>query len=288
MKSIIISDIYSKFESIIPFALHFSKQLWDKTTVIHAVDPRKHQAVSSAYADSQTFEVGRKLTHDEILGREIHEAHHKLDDLLSREASRLNFPMRVNVKVLDSTLGDLLEIEAGNYPDALIIVSSEPDGHIFEHFAEVLELAGNFKNLVLVIPPGLKFTESRKTFVFYDFNSYAYHSVLPVMDLLMPLKPALTVADVDAEGKYLEMEMQRQAWQEVVKKLIEPGVRLSSTILTGKDHARTVAGYAQRNGYSLAALPHCNGKGGPGKKYSQKTILQLIGEIGIPVLLYPC
>ncbi len=288
MKSIIISDIHSNFESIIPYALHFSKHFWDRATLIHPVDPRKQQAVSSAYADSQTFEVGRKLTHDEILERETHRTRLELNHLLSHEASRLNFPMRVDVRVEDTSLDAMLSKEAAGIPDALIMVSSKPDGHVLEQFSEFLDVAGHYKNLVLVIPPGLTYSPPRKTFVLYDYSSFAYHSVMPVMELLHPLNPSVNVADVDSEGNYLELELQSEAWREVVKKLIEPGVSLSTSILSGKDHAQTIAGFVQRNNYSLAALPGCAGNTGNNKKYTARTILRLIANTGIPVLLYPC
>ena len=91
MKTILISDVGSKTKVIIPYSLNFTKFIDDTINIIHVVDPRKQQGVAGAYADSQSFQIGRKLTQKEIIEREKHQARINLDNLLSKEASKVKF-----------------------------------------------------------------------------------------------------------------------------------------------------------------------------------------------------
>lgn len=104
MNTLLISDIKGQQESIIPFALNFCKLISNRVRIIHPMDPQKHPAVSSSFADSQSFEVAEKLTHEQIIKREINEIETMIDKLLSHEASRLNFPLRFSTSVTENTL----------------------------------------------------------------------------------------------------------------------------------------------------------------------------------------
>lgn len=55
MKTIIISDIEGKSESIIPYGLHIRKHTRSEADILHIIDPRKQQGTGSSYADSKSI-----------------------------------------------------------------------------------------------------------------------------------------------------------------------------------------------------------------------------------------
>jgi hypothetical protein len=282
MKTIIISDIRNKEESIFPYALNFTKHLQPKATVLHVVDPRKQHAVSSAYADSQTFEVGEKLSHEETIEREIQQARQELEEQLSYEASRLNFPLRTNVVVKKNTLEKQLQEEGGRNGKTLIIVSSKPDGGIIESFDEFMESTLRLKLLTLVVPPGMEFNMPSRAFALFDFEKSRESSLMSVVRLLKPFNLKVNVGDMDRDGKYIELEIKSTAWEKVVNKYFHPKGGISTNILSGKDQTASVIDFIRRNNYPLVLLPVGESRG----KYSNALIRRLIDELDLPILLY--
>lgn len=63
--------------------------------IVHAIDSRSYHRMLSSYADSQTITPGNKLSHDEIMRREKKSAQKALDKMLSKEASKLNYPLKM-------------------------------------------------------------------------------------------------------------------------------------------------------------------------------------------------
>lgn len=170
MQTILISDIDTKKDSIIPYGLNFIKFIDDRVKIIHLIDSRSHQAVSSAFADSQSFEVSNKLSFSEIIEREKHQAKLALDKLLSREASRLNFPLKVNTIIEENSIEKLLSSENENGEKRLIISSSQFKGTIIDDIDEFLSINRKFNFMSLVIPPGHHFKFPEKVFVYHDFK----------------------------------------------------------------------------------------------------------------------
>ncbi len=71
MKIIIISNIRSKSESIIPYGLKLARYLESEVDIIHVIDSRTEPVLPSSYADSQTFALGgEKFTYADTLNRE--------------------------------------------------------------------------------------------------------------------------------------------------------------------------------------------------------------------------
>lgn len=282
MQTIIISDIHNKEESILPYALNFTKHLYPKTTILHVVDPRKQHAVSSAYADSQTFEVGEKLSHEDTIERELKQTRQALDELLSYEASRLNFPLRTNVVVKENTLEKQLQEEGGRYGNTLVLVSSKPDGEIVENFDAFLETVKRLKLLTLIVPAGMEFSNPSKAFTLFDFDKGRETGLMSVLSLLKPFNLKVNVGDMDRDGKYVELEIKSTAWEEVMKKYFQPEGGISTNILSGKDQSKSLIDFIRRNNYHLVLLPVGEAKG----KFSNNLIRRLIDELDLPILLY--
>ncbi len=92
----IISDIEGKADSIIPYGLRLGKHTETEVDIIHIIDPRNKQGATSPFADSKSITPGRVMPHDYILAREQNRASKAIEKLLSGEASRLNYPLKID------------------------------------------------------------------------------------------------------------------------------------------------------------------------------------------------
>lgn len=157
MKVFIISDIKSKAESIIPYGLRLATCLEAEVEIIHIIDSRMQQGVSSNYGDSGTVTPANKLSHDEIIEREKGTAGKELDDFLSREKSRLNYPLKVNVCIELNSIENKITEDLNNDPSAIMVVNKEADDYIFLSQKEIIDVCKDFKGLSLIVPPGTEF-----------------------------------------------------------------------------------------------------------------------------------
>jgi hypothetical protein len=278
-----------KQETVLPYALNFTKHISNNISIIHVVDPQKQPAISSAYADSQSFEIAEKLSHDEIIDREKHAAGVLLDRLLSKEASRLNYPLRVNTIIETDSLENKLSDELDQDELSLFIISSELGGTILHDLDEFLEITKCFNNLSLIIPPGHQFSIPEKVFILYDFESPIHDSIFKVMDSLKVFKPLVNVADVIEERndvKYIEMEIKSTAWQQLASEYAGPDIRLATNILTGKQYTEAVLNFIKRNNYNLVAIPKNIKEPANPNIFSKHVSKQLINQLEVPVMLY--
>jgi len=164
MKTIIISDLESRKESILPYALNFAKYISNEVDIIHPIDSRVFHAVSSEYANSQRMGAGDSLSNEAIMKRDIHKAETAMDRMISSEVSRLNYPLRVNGIVRESTLEDLVTGSFGDEEYKLLITAAEPDGKIVDDLDEVIRISGLVNALALVVPKKQRFHEPKKAF----------------------------------------------------------------------------------------------------------------------------
>jgi hypothetical protein len=286
MKTILISDVGGKQETIIPYALNLTKHIDNTIDIVHVFDPRVQQGVSSAYADSQSFQVGEKLSHNKIIEREVSQTRLILDKLLSIEASKLNFPLRVNTIVEENSIENLLLTLIRVDEPSIIISSSVLEGTILTDLDESLELAKIFNNLSLIITPGSKFSVPKKILILYDFELGINDGIFKVLDYLKPLKPHIDVVDVAEKDKYPEMVKKSEAWKQVANNYMNASLPISTNILTGNQQAEVLSRFILKNNYDLVAIPK-HMKASPGiNVFSRDLSKQLVESLDIPVILY--
>jgi hypothetical protein len=286
MKTILISDVGAKKESIIPYGLNFTKHIHDSINIIHVVDPRQQHANSSAYADSQSFEVGRKLSHSEVFEREKHQARLKLDKMLSKEASKLNFPLRVNTIVEQNNIKNSLSKEVGIDEPSVIISNSAFNGTNFYDFDDFLESTRTFNNLLLIVPPGYKFSIPKKILIQYDFDLGQIEGIYKVMETLKPFKSHLTVADVACANKYVELESKSTAWKQMAKDHIGEDLRITTNILNSKNYELAFLDFIRSNNYELAAFNKNTKLSSGFGFYSRNIAKHMVDKLNIPVIIY--
>jgi hypothetical protein len=115
------------------------------------------QGVSSNYGDSGTVTPANKLSHEEIIEREKVFAGKELDDFLSREKSKLNYPLKVDVCIELNSIENKVTEDLNNDPSAIMLVSKEADDYIFLSQNEIIDVCKDFKGLSLIVPSGMQF-----------------------------------------------------------------------------------------------------------------------------------
>jgi len=162
MKIIIISDIKGECESVITYGLHLAKSLESEVDIVHIIDPRSLQGIESTYSDSQTVSPGNKLSNTEIIEREKKYAEIELDKLLSSEASRLNYPLKIETFIEEGSIEKLIShrIEPAN--KAILLMNSVPDNFVFSSKKEILDIVYRLNTSSLLVSPGYKYKEFKK------------------------------------------------------------------------------------------------------------------------------
>ncbi|MEL7587922.1 MAG: hypothetical protein AAGU19_14535 [Prolixibacteraceae bacterium] len=170
MKVILISDIKGKSESIIPYGLRLARSLEAETDLIHILDRRVVQSFPTPYADSHTVAPGEKFSHDELVNKEKGEISEAIGNLLTREISKLNYPLKINVYVKDGSLINWLAGEDGSTGDTILLVNKNPDGQIFVSEGDLIDCCKIFNGVTLFIPPGLEFREYENMLLPADYT----------------------------------------------------------------------------------------------------------------------
>jgi len=286
MKTILISDIGGKHLTIIPYALNLTKLTDNKIDIVHAVDPRIQHGVSSAYSDSQSFQVGDKLSHTEIIEIVISQTKKTLDKLLSIEASKLNFPLRVNTIVEESSIENLLRSLVKVDEPSIFISSSVLEGTILHNIDESLELAKKFDNLSLIITPESKISKPKKILIQFDFQLGINNGVFKVLDYLKPLVTQIEVIDTATKGKYPELAAKSEEWKLVANEYMKSSIPITTNILIGNQNAEELSRYIQSNNYDLIAIPKQMKASSGINIFSRDLSKQLIDVLDIPVILY--
>jgi len=241
----IISDIKSKTQSILPFGLQMAKYLHAEVDIIHIVDVRSHQGVPSRYSDSQSLTPGPKLTFDKIVEREIQEANNMLEKVLSREASRLNYPLKINKVVKEGRIIEEVKESVESASQSIVLISEKADGYIFHSRNEIIELMESIDAMSLLVPPKINFQVFKEITLITDFsNKFGLSSFTQTSSLLHKLNPRITAVDVASPRRYLEKQVKGNQWSQVFKSKIYQNIK--TLVLKGKSHSDTLSAYIRK------------------------------------------
>lgn len=286
MKTIIISDIEGKSESIIPYALNVGKHTRSEVDILHIIDSRKQQGVSSSYANSQSITPGDVLSHEEIQLREKNRASLALHKLLSAEASRLDYPLEIEVKV------DVESVEKGikkitkEYPGSLLVHSLEPANSMISDLNELFSITRDLGSMVLIVPPGLKFAVPEAVMVLTDFTHDSHESIHHAFDWLGAFNPMITAFGITRMKNFVDMEMKSAAWKQVVEEYLDSRKSVKTNVITGANRNETILNYVRRNDPDMVLLPKLILKPKVARLIAGDNSRQLITAMKKPVLLY--
>lgn len=253
MKTIIISDIHSEARTIVPFGLRVGRAFETKTDVLHIIDSRALQGEYGQMSDSQSITPGEKFSQKEIFEREKSLAEKRMDEILSAEASRLNYPLEVNREIVENTVEDEIMKRVGDDEPNLFVISAEPDGTIFQTLDEILEVLKTAGAIAIIVPPEKKYADFENIILPVDFNTDDFSEFTDVKFIIERFNPFVDIVSATDGEKYLEMELEGETWTKNAKRSFLP-TNVKTNVLEGKDFAETVTNFINRNESNLVML----------------------------------
>ncbi|MFO7978078.1 MAG: hypothetical protein R6U64_05410 [Bacteroidales bacterium] len=285
MKTLIISDIIDNAHSIIPYGLNIGKHSQTRVNVIHLIDPREEQGTYSPESDSHSVTPGQKLTQEQLLKKEETKARTLLDRLLSKEASRLNFPLRVDqtieIRPVEQAFEEILNAD----PESLVITGIHPAPSMVDTLAELLKIIGPMNNPILIIPPEQRFVPPKEALLISDFQAYSeiFQGMLSWLKLFDLRINAFAITNPD---KASEARSRGQQWKKDSEKEGEPTLINQAGVLEGDDAVKTLIDHVHHHKPDLVIIPKSNQSAFADYLYAGKHAGQFIEALGKPVLLY--
>lgn len=279
MKVIIISDVTEAVNSIIPYGLNIAKFAETTVEIVHLIDPREEQASYSPYSDSHTVSPGEKLNHDQKIQRAKSRAHTMLDRLLSREGSRLNYPLRIRQTIEVELVEPALQEKLAAEPGSLLVSGTSPAHSMVANLGELMMILQEVENPLLLLPPDQKFLPPRQGVLITDFTSQETQSIANVMPWLKPFDTELHALAIAPESKAGEMQEKSRHFAE------HPGMITQTGIISGEDTVKTLVRYVHENKPDVVILPK-NKKAFAEYLYAGENAVHLLEAIGKPIFLY--
>ena len=285
MKIILVSDVNSENKSTIPYGLKLAAALKAEVTVVHMIDTRSQHGTASSYADSHTVSPGGKLSFEEVTKRNKSQAKKNLDNVLSSETSRLNYPLKVNTIIEEDSVVDILERLTSEANVSLVVYPSKPDHHTFAYEKEIVQTCKEVGTLSLLVPPGFEFKSLENNVLLTDFSEEDNEQYKDISAVMSAFHPRITgLAVVKNEDERNTMNGNGHAWKEKANTLFQDAAVESDTT-EGKDDYDAIAGYIQHDGFSSMILCHRK-KSAIKRLFSSDDLHKLFEKVNIPVLFH--
>ncbi len=282
MKTIIINDLNSKWDSVIPYGLRLARALETEAEVLHIIDTRLHQAEYTSYSDSQSITPGTTLSQDEIINRETGRGQLQMDNVLSKEASRLNYPLKVNSEIIVNSVEDILTERISKDPETVVVINAEPDGYIFQSREDILEAIKETGAVAILVPPKKEFKDYKYVLLPADFDSQKFDSFTDIRFIFECFKPLIEATSVATEKNYADLELKGKSWKKVAEGNFVPST-LKTNIINGDNFTETLLNYMKRNNKELVIIVE---QKQTKSRYKTNEIFAITGGAKIPVLLH--
>ncbi len=286
MKTIIISNIREETESIIRYGLNFGKHTETKTDIFHLIDPKAMHGPYSSYSDSQTTTPGEKLSHEEVMKREKEMADNDFKKILSREVSRLNYPLRVNTEIEIKEMEPALKEAQKEDPNSLLVSGTIPGSHMVSGLDELLKMARNAGLLSWIVPPNQEFVKPEKAILIVEpeeGKSPNARNLFEWLNLFPTLVHALTLAHKDTQADTQENTIK---WMEDIKSYSGSGLDYNTGVLKGDDLTGRLLDHIRKSKPDLVILPNGKKSKTGNYFYSAKEAGQMVEAFDKPVLFY--
>jgi len=282
MKTIILNDINGSTESIIPYGLRLAKALESEVDILHAIDPRIHQGTYSSVSDSQSISPGDTRSHEEAIQHEKHRISMEMDKLLSGEASRLNYPLKINRVIVENSLEEELEARINNNPECLLVVNAKAEHEVQGTTSDIVRLIKKLAVPTMIIPPGKPFKTFVSTLMPLMPKKNKNSNLSNLKFLFDKFKVNIDAVGVALNGDYNTMELELIAWRDTVSNYYLPVANLKTNVLKGKDYTDTISNYFMRNPSDLLIIVNDKKK----NKSAVSDTTELLKAIKSPVLVY--
>lgn len=284
MKTIVISDITEDTRSIIPYALKIGKYTQTRVEILHFIDPILQQGNYSNLSDSQTFTPAEKLPHEQLLNREKYWAEMEIHKLLSREASMLNYPLRIQEHIaIRETANALREFISEDNP--VIITSTTPSKAMLSGLNELLMIAGEFDVMVLVVPGNHPFTAPREGILVTDFSPEQYQHCNQIFRFLQPFNPLIYACDISYK-QHDEPQLKIDKWMELVKRFDHSECIVKTGVMHGHTESRSLQDYVEMYTPEIVIMPIHKRERFTPQTGNTPAIVNLVESLNTPVLFY--
>ncbi len=217
MRTIILSDITEETPSIIPYGLNVAKYAETRVEILQYSDPKLVQGTYSPISDSQSITPGEKLSYEQILHRETEIAKEKLDRLLSREASRLNYPLRINTIAEITDPEKAIADKLDEFENVMVITSTNPSHSMASGLDDVLTVLQKLNTRILIIPAGKKFIKPAKCCLVTDLSKEASQNLENLFSWINPLAERIYTSAVIHNESGSNSSQQIEQWQQALK-----------------------------------------------------------------------
>ena len=286
MRTIIISDITETSQSIIPYGLNVGKFTQTKVDILHCVDPVIIHGKYSPYSDSQSITPGQKLSHEEILHREKGIINDKLSRFLSREASVLNYPLRVNTITEIGDIESCITEQIEKHENPLIITGTKPGGSMTVDLQELLKIIVKHNAMIMIIPPGKKFDQPDTCWLVTDLYAEGNSKIKKLFDWINPLASKVLTSVVVRVNSKSNHKKEISDWKTVLLPYADKTDIETLEVFYVSNLYACFADICDRKNYKMAVLP--KNKNSFFSKYllAHNNSKKLTETINIPVLLY--
>ncbi len=284
MKIIIISDIRSNAESIIPFGFKLARDLKSVVDIIHTIDSRTEHVLPSSYSDSQTFALdGNKFSYADTLEREKKTAKLLLDKMISHAASNLRYPLKVNIIIEETSIEHKIREYLNKKCTDLFLFSSQPDGHIFNTVEEIFDAVNDTGVNSLIIPPGQKYNSFAHVSVPADFTSEDFKKYRHLAFLFRNFRPHISAIGISKTKDHADKDVNAAKWKTAASAYFRINT-VETILLAGNDYRDTLVNYLSKYNTDLLLLFY--------KKqnilkslFGESISMKIIEQIRMPVLL---
>ncbi len=286
MKTIIISNIREETESIIRYGLNFGKHTETKTDIFHLIDPKAMHGPYSSYSDSQTTTPGEKLSHEEVMKREKEMADNDFKKILSREVSRLNYPLRVNTEIEIKEMEPALKEAQKEDPNSLLVSGTIPGSHMVRGLDELLEMARNAGLLTLVVPPGHEFVKPENAVLVSDLEKGKSPNAKYLFEWLDPFNTLIFTCSLIQDENQADIEQNTYEWMEDIKSYSGSGLDYNTGVMKGDDQVGILLDHVRKNNPDLVILPSDKKSVTGDYLFSGELARQMVETFDKPVLFY--
>lgn len=283
MKVIIISDIKGKGESIISYGLNLAKNLESEVLIIHTIDSRTLHGIQSSYSDSQTVSHGNKLSHKNIVYREKDCAEKEIHRVLSKEASKLNYPLKINTMVEQGSIESKLREIVKSDKQCILIINAEPDQFIFHSKQAILDAVYNLDTASLIIPGGMSFHDFNNTFLLTNPAPRKIKRLKKKISFLKNFNPVINAIHIVRKKKYDRIKQKHKVLESMLKDRFTP-FEFKTITLAGKKYITVLSDFLEKESPDLI-IHSVNRKNIFKSLLQKKRCEKIINNTRVPLLL---
>jgi hypothetical protein len=204
----------------------------------------------------------------------------EMDKLLSGEASRLNYPLKINRVIVENSLEEELEVRVKNYPNCLLLVNAKTVNDMLDSTNEIVRLAKKTGVPSIIVPPGKQFKSFMSVLMPLNLDQNNYSSLSDLKFLFEHFNLTIDAVGFASDGDYSEKELKARAWKETVSNYYLPKADVKINILEGKDLINISSNYFSHNHHDLLIIFNNNNKS------VGFNTTKFLKEIKSPVLVY--